>query len=82
MYLFPLATLSDQNNFERIVLAPISLLYMYVSFEIFILYIFSYRGVDYAMKSTVNKLKKWFVSQKKVRNHAPGIYFNIHIYFW
>jgi hypothetical protein len=57
MYLFPLATLSDQNNFECIVLVSISLLYMYVSFEIFVLHIFSYRGVDFAMKSTVNKLK-------------------------
>jgi hypothetical protein len=65
MYLFPLVTLSDQNNFERIVLVPISLLYMYVSFEIFILYIFSYRGVDFAMKSTVNKLKKSLYHKRK-----------------
>jgi hypothetical protein len=81
MYLFPLATLSDQNNFECTVLVSISLLYMYVSFEIF-LYIFSYRGVDFATKSTINKLKKIFVSQKKIRSHALDIYFNIHIYFW
>jgi hypothetical protein len=64
MYLFPLATLSDQNNFECTVLVSISLLYMYVSFEIF-LYIFSYRGVDFATKSTINKLKKYLSHKRK-----------------